>query len=122
MFTLSQSDVLNILAGYDKIIKRVGEVVDEIGFLDSEFDTLEEDKTEFTDDSVIVTAYDSHYDMYDSTSASFPLQFLFEDAKDHKDWYRNKKIAEEKQREQERKEAERKRELRQLEALKAKYE
>ena len=35
-------------------------------FLTDEFDTLEPDKTEFYGDMVRITAYDSHYDMYDS--------------------------------------------------------
>lgn len=34
--------------------------------------------------------------MYDSISCKFPLEFLFEPAEMHKDWYKEKREAEEK--------------------------
>lgn len=78
-------------------MSRAIEVVDEIGFLDKEFDTLDINKTDFTKDSVHVVAYDGHYDTYDSVSCKFPLEFLFEPAEMHKDWYRKKCEAEKKE-------------------------
>lgn len=68
-------------------MSRIVDVVDEIGFLTSEYDTLEIENTEFLGDpinTVSVVAYDSHYDMYDWTSGEFPLDFLFEDETAHK--------------------------------------
>ena len=83
------------------LMSRVKEVVNEIGFLDKEFDTLDINKTHFTKDSVHVVAYDGHYDLYDSVSSKFPLEFLFEPAEMHKDWYRKKCEAEEKKKQAE---------------------
>lgn len=54
-----------------------------------------------TKDSVQVVAYDGHYDLYDSISCEFPLEFLFEPAEIHTDWYKNKCEAEEKKRQAE---------------------
>lgn len=62
MFDLTREDVLKTLENYEKIMDKVAEVVDEIGFTDSEFNALESDKTYFGKDTVYVTAYDSHYD------------------------------------------------------------
>ena len=78
MFDLTKEQVLQTLANYEKIMDRVAEVVDEIGFTTTEFNAFESDKTEFDKDTVYVTAYDSNYDSYDATSGSFPLDFLFE--------------------------------------------
>ena len=52
----------------------------------------------------------------------FPLEFLFEPAEMHKDWYRKKCEAEEKKKQAEREEAEKEEELRLLKKLKLKYE
>jgi len=122
MFDLSKEEVLKTLKNYEKIMERVYDVVGEIGFLTAEFDTLESDKTEFDDDTVYITAYDSHYDMYDSTSGNFPIDFLFEDADKHKDWY--KMIRERKEKEKELREEQllKERELAELQRLKDKYE
>lgn len=122
MFDLSKEEVLDTLKNYDKIMERVHEVVDEIGFLNGEYDTLERDKTDFDDDNVYVVAYDSHYDLYDSTGGSFPLDFLFEDEDQHKDWYKKKREEREKVAEQERLKQEQERELAELQRLKEKYE
>ena len=88
MFQMTKEDALNTLKNYSMLMSRVKEVVNEIGFLDKEFDTLDINKTHFTKDSVHVVAYDGHYDLYDSVSCKFPLEFLFEPAEMHKDWYR----------------------------------
>lgn len=90
MFQMTKEDALNTLKNYSMLMSRVKEVVNEIGFLDKEFDTLDINKTHFTKDSVHVVAYDGHYDLYDSVSCKFPLEFLFEPAEMHKDWYRKK--------------------------------
>lgn len=90
MFQMTKEDAMNTLKNYSMLMSRVIEVVDEIGFLDKEFDTLDINKTDFTKDSVHVVAYDGHYDLYDSVSCKFPLEFLFEPAEMHKDWYRKK--------------------------------
>lgn len=60
--------------------------------------------------------------MYDSISCKFPLEFLFEPAEMHKDWYKEKREAEEKKKQAEKEEAEKKEELRLLKKLKLKYE
>lgn len=90
MFDLTKEDVLKTLENYEKIMDRVAEVVDEIGFTTNEFNAFDSGKTCFGKDTVYVTAYDSHYDLYDSRSGSFPLDFMFENEEQHKDWYRNK--------------------------------
>lgn len=100
MFQMTKEDAMNTLKNYSMLMSRVREVVDEIGFLDKEFDTLDINKTDFTKDSVHVVAYDGHYDLYDSVSCKFPLEFLFEPAEMHKDWYRKKCEAEEKKNKQ----------------------
>lgn len=122
MFDLSKEDVLKTLKNYEKIMERVYNVVTEIGFLTGEFDTLESDKTEFDDNNVYVTAYDSHYDMYDATSGSFPIDFLFEDAEQHKDWYKNKREKAEREKELREEQQKKERELAELQRLKEKYE
>lgn len=96
MFQMTKEDAMNTLKNYSMLMSRVKEVVHEIGFLDKEFDTLDINKTHFTKDSVHVVAYDGHYDMYDFVSCKFPLEFLFEPAEMHKDWYKEKREAEEK--------------------------
>lgn len=78
MFQMTKEDAMDTLKNYSMLMSRVIEVVDEIGFLDKEFDTLDINKTDFTKDSVHVVAYDGHYDLYDSVSCKFPLEFLFE--------------------------------------------
>lgn len=90
MFQMTKENAMNTLKNYSMLMSRVREVVDEIGFLDKEFDTLDINKTNFTEDSVHVVAYDGHYDIYDSISCKFPLEFLFESVEMHKDWYRKK--------------------------------
>lgn len=122
MFDMSKEEVLKILKNYEKIMDRVAEVVEEIGFTTNEFDTFEPEKTEFEKDTVYVTAYDSHYDSYDSTSGSFPVDFLFENEEQHKDWYKKKreKAKQERLQAEERKQQER--ELAELQRLKEKYE
>lgn len=122
MFDLTKEQVLQTLRNYKKIIDRVGEVVDEIGFTDTEFNAFESDKTEFGKDTVYVTAYDSHYDLYDSRSSSFPLDFLFEDEKQHKDWYKNKQEQAEQERLREEEQRQKEQELAELKRLKEKYE
>lgn len=122
MFDLTKEQVLQTLANYEKIMDRVGEVVEEIGFTNTEFNAFEKDKTEFEEDTVYVTAYDSHYDSYDSTSGSFPLDFLFESEEQHKDWYKNKREQAKKERLQKEEQQERERELAELQRLKEKYE
>lgn len=81
-----------------------------------------EDKTEFDKDIVYVTAYDSHYDSYDATGGSFPLDFLFESEEHHKNWYKNKREKAEQERLQEEEQRQRERELAELQRLKEKYE
>lgn len=122
MFDLTKEQVLQTLENYEKIIDRVSEVVDEIGFTDTEFNKLDESETEFGKDTVYVTAYDSHYDLYDSTSGSFPLDFLFESEKHHKDWYKNKREKAKQERLQAEKQRQKERELAELQRLKEKYE
>lgn len=122
MFSLTKEDVLKTLKNYEKIMDRVAEVVDEIGFTTTEFNAFESDKTEFDDDTVYVTAYDSHYDLYDSISGSFPLAFLFESEDQHKDWYKNKREQAKKERLQKEEQREKERELAELKRLKEKYE
>lgn len=122
MFELSKKEVEQTLYNYEKILNRVREVVDEIGFLTGEYDTLEIDKTEFYRDKVQVVAYDSHYDMYDATGGSFPIEFLFEDAERHKDWYKKKREERERQSEMQRQQLEKEREMAELQRLKEKYE
>ena len=108
MFQMTKEDAMNTLKNYSMLMSRVKEGVHEIGFLDKEFDTLDINKTHFTKDSVHVVAYDGHYDMYDSVSCKFPLEFLFEPAEMHKDWYKEKREAEEKKKQAEKEEAEKK--------------
>ena len=125
MFNLSKDDVITTLNNYSKIMSRIVEVVDEIGFLTSKHDTLEIEKTELLGDpidTVYVIAYDSHYDIYDWTSGEFPLDFLFEDEAAHKDWYKNKREEAKKRYENAQKKAQRERELIELKRLKKKYE
>ena len=122
MFDLSKQEVLDTLKNYEKIIERVHEVVGEIGFLSGEYDALESDKTEFDDDTVYVTAYDSHYDLYDSTGGSFSIDFLFESEEQHKDWYRIKRDKEQKEKELREEQRKKERELAELQRLKEKYE
>lgn len=119
---LIKEQVLQTLENYEKIIDRVSEVVDEIGFTDTEFNKLDESETEFGKDTVYVTAYDSHYDLYDSRSSSFPLDFLFEDEKQHKDWYKNKQERAKKAGEQAEEKRQKEQELAELQRLKEKYE
>ena len=76
MEKLSLENIKETIKNMEIIMNRVSEVVEEIGFLTSEFDTLDIEKTEFDDKKVYVTAYDSHYDMYDSESGSFPIEFF----------------------------------------------
>lgn len=54
------------------------------------------------DRDIIVTAYDSHYDCYDSTTGRFPMEFLFESKEKHEDWYVKKRKIQEEEREKER--------------------
>ena len=44
MFDLTKEQVLQTLKNYEKIMDRVADIVEEIGFIDTEFDTFEEDK------------------------------------------------------------------------------
>lgn len=76
----------------------------------------------FQNVSLIRYVYDSHYDMYDSTSGSFPIRFLSEDESEHKDWYAKKRESLEQARETERLAQEEYRERAELERLKNKYE
>ena len=122
MFELSKEDVIKTLNNYEKILDKVREVVHEIGFLTGEYDTLEIEKTEFTEKNVHVVAYDSHYDMYDSTGGSFPIEFLFEDADNHKDWYKKKREEYKRQCELREQQRQKERELAELQRLKEKYE
>lgn len=122
MFDLSKEDVLTTLKNYEKIMDRVAEVVGEIGFTTTEFNAFESEKTDFGNDTVYVTAYDSQYDLYDSTSGSFPLDFLFESEDQHKDWYKNKREQAKKERLQKEEQREKERELAELQRLKEKYE
>lgn len=122
MFQMTKEDAMNTLKNYSMLMSRVREVVDEIGFLSKEFNMLDINKTHFTKDSVHVVAYDGHYDTYDSISCKFPLEFLFEPAEMHKDWYKEKREAEEKKKQAEKEEAKREEEPRLLKKLKLKYE
>ena len=122
MFDLTKEQVLQTLENYEKIMNRVSEVVDEIGFTDTEFNEFESDKTEFDKDTVYITAYDSNYDSYDSTRGSFPLDFLFEDGEQHKDWYKNKREKAKQERLQAEEQMQREHELAELQRLKEKYE
>ena len=119
---LTKEQILTTICDYKRILDRVKDVADEIGFLTDEFDTLEPDKTEFYGDMVRITAYDSHYDMYDSTSGSFPIRFLSEDESEHKDWYAKKRESLEQARETERLAQEERKERAELERLRKKYE
>lgn len=94
----------------------IKEVVHEIGFLTGKYDTLEIEK------EIHVVAYDSHYDIYDSTGGSFPIEFLFEDADKHKDWYKKKREEHERQCEIQEQQRQKERELAELQRLKEKYE
>ena len=122
MFDLTKEQVLQTLANYEKIMDRVAEVVDEIGFTTTEFNAFESDKTEFDKDTVYVTAYDSNYDSYDATSGSFPLDFLFESKECHKDWYTNKREKAKQERLQEEEQRQKEQELAELQRLKEKYD
>ena len=82
----------------------------------------ETEKTEFDGEDVIVIAYDSGYDSYDSTAGKFPISFLFEDASQHKDWYEKKRQKEKEAYEKKRQQLERERELRELQRLQEKYQ
>lgn len=122
MFDLSPEEVKKTLENYEKILDRIDAVADEIGFLTQEYDYLESEKTEFDGENVIVTACDSHYDLYDSTAGKFPISFLFEDASQHKDWYEKKRQKEKEAYEKECQQLERERELRELQRLQEKYQ
>ena len=122
MFDLTKEDVLKTLANYEKIMDRVAEVVDEIGFTDTEFNAFDSEKTDFGEDAVYVTAYDSHYDLYDSIGGSFPLDFLFESEEQHKDWYKNKREKAKQESLQEEEQRQKEQELAELQRLKEKYE
>ena len=122
---LSREDVLVALNNYDQIMKRVEEVVDEIGFLTPAYYALEIGETKFTGnpiDTVHIVAYDMYDDEYDSISGKFPLDFLFEDAEAHKNWYKKKREEAERRRALARERERNESELRELERLKAKYE
>lgn len=122
MEKLSLENIKETIKNMEIIMNRVSEVVEEIGFLTSEFDTLDIEKTEFDDKKVYVTAYDSHYDMYDSESGSFPIEFLVESAEKHQGWYQKIREEREKIKEEKRNQEIRDKELQELERLKAKYE
>ena len=122
MFDLTIEQLLKTLENYEKLMDRVAEVIDEIGFTTTEFNAFESEKTEFDKDTVYVTAYDSNYDSYDATSGSFPLDFLFESEECHKDWYKNKREKAKKERQQKEEQQEKERELAELQRLKEKYE
>ena len=122
MFDLSPEEVKKTLENYEKILDRIDAVADEIGFLTQEYDYLESEKTEFDGENVIVTACDSHYDLYDSTAGKFPISFLFEDASQHKDWYEKKRQKEKEAYEKECQQLERERELREVQRLQEKYQ
>lgn len=122
MFNLTKEQILQTLANYEKIKNRVAEVVDEIGLTDTEFNALEENETEFEKDTVYVTVYDSHYDLYDSKRGSFPLNFLFENEEQHKNWYRNKMEKEKQERLQAEEQRQKEQELAELQRLKEKYD
>lgn len=119
---MTRQELGQTLCNYEKILDRVREVVDEIGFLTAEYDTLEIEQTGFSEDLVHVVAHDSHYDLYDATSGSFPISFLFEAEDCHKDWYKKKREERERQLELERQQAQKEKELKQLQRLKEKYE
>ena len=57
---LTEEQILTTICDYKRILDRVKDVADEIGFLTDEFDTLEPDKTEFYGDMVRITAYDTN--------------------------------------------------------------
>lgn len=126
MFDLTREEVLKTLDNYEKIMDRVREVVGEIGFTNGEFDTFEANKTEFETElgttNVCVTAYDSAYDLYDATSGSFPLDFLFEDESQHKDWYKKKREQARRDRILAEEQRKKEQELAELQRLKEKYE
>ena len=60
--------------------------------------------------------------MYDSRGGSFPLDFLFEDEEQHKDWYKNKQEQAEQERLREEEQKQQEQELAELKRLKEKYE
>lgn len=122
MFDLTKEDVLKTLENYEKIMDRVAEVVDEIGFTTNEFNAFDSEKTCFGKDTVYVTAYDSHYDLYDSRSGSFPLDFMFENEEQHKDWYRNKIEKAKQETLQAEEQRQKEQELAELQRLKEKYD
>lgn len=122
MFDLTKEDVLKTLENYEKIMDRVAEVVDEIGFTTNEFNAFDSEKTYFGKDTVYVTAYDSHYDLYDSRSGSFPLDFMFENEEQHKDWYRNKIEKAKQETLQAEDQRQKEQELAELQRLKEKYD
>lgn len=122
MFDLTKEDVLKTLENYEKIMDRVAEVVDEIGFTTTEFNAFDLEKTCFGKDTVYVTAYDSHYDLYDSRSGSFPLDFMFESEEQHKDWYRNKIEKAKQETLQAEEQRQKEQELAELQRLKEKYD
>ena len=47
MFDLTKEQLLQTLANYEKIMDRVSEVVDEIGFTDKEFNIKSKQKNQF---------------------------------------------------------------------------
>lgn len=122
MEKLSLEEIRTTIKNMEIIMGRVSEVVEEIGFLTSEFDTLDTEKTEFDDEKVYITAYDSHYDMYDSECGSFPIEFLVEPAEKHQGWYQKLREERERIKEEKRNQEIRDKELQELERLKAKYE
>lgn len=122
MEKLSLEEIRTTIKNMEIIMGRVSEVVEEIGFLTSEFDTLDTEKTEFDDEKVYITAYDSHYDMYDSECGSFPIEFLVEPTEKHQGWYQKLREEQERIREEKRNQEIRDKELQELERLKAKYE
>lgn len=122
MKKLSLEEIRTTIKNMEIIMGRVSEVVEEIGFLNSEFDTLDTEKTEFDDEKVYITAYDSHYDMYDCECGSFPIEFLVEPAEKHLGWYQKLREEQERIKEEKRNQEIRDKELQELERLKAKYE
>lgn len=122
MEKLSLEEIRTTIKNMEIIMGRVSEVVEEIGFLTSEFDTLDTEKTEFDDEKVYITAYDSHYDMYDCEHGNFPIEFLVEPAEKHQGWYQKLREERERIKEEKRNQEIRDKELQELERLKAKYE
>jgi hypothetical protein len=85
MFDLSKEEIIQAIENCNKIINRIEEIAKEIGFLNKEFKNLS--STEITENFIYITASNNYGNS--TTTSGFPIDFLFDDEGQHKDWFKN---------------------------------